>query len=887
MIDIYIYIQYWPRCSELPHCNVRPWFPALHHCGNRVAHCHCARSFGIPTPWHQTGHEYGHWVRDCGETGCCKTGFWATGKKLFSWTLCCLKRPDCLFSRVWCYLDSCTDVRSGLTFLPHHFASWKPLSSTIADVFMVLVSGMMQRFVIVIFFKSESCHHFVWCLPNIASISCAILPVRALQPTRRFFLLSLPRWRDGSMKLRKTWLGWAVFAPLSLHPPRAGNSGLKLGVAFEQVQGGKCRSRELWASTWLKKRSPTRFACTTVKFWMSCSILRSPSTLEEMMTWIPNILSAAPNAKCVLLRASNLHCTITKSMACERKNGSTSNQKFALGVSRLFTHPLGCVSTCAIDTIDVGNESMVCVNRLNQLAFSYLTTYEESTGSQRCGNIMDRFDPPHIIVNDFMFDELWHSSDLKGKKTMHGGTLLVNQHSLLGVSATSGLRSMNGLVARNPLKSTSTICSSTFSWMTRPRISKLLEHSFFGLRQSFMTIVSWLKILNFVTSLNMLIFLFCRISIFGISECRWPNWNVNGRDWSWASLLCQDVFWGLQRHARQGPTLSNQILVAWQRMSRREDAGGFYVVLYVFPTPEQGPYYVVHLYAGRRRPQDFHAHMTQLIGSCTESWASNIYVISIDTAISEDMNVHGEALWSFLLTAARAGRILGLLLGPPCETWSNARFAKLVDANGEELKGPRPLRSAAECWGIQGLSLAELQQIGVSNTLLLRGLWLCLPVAMTGGAVLLEHPAPATQMDRPAIWRTSLVLLYLREGWLFRRHTFKQGAFGAPGVKPTSLLYANNQIGNVLDEFAQPCNLDHLELLVGRDELGRFRTSRAKEYPDLLCRCFAISFWRHIGTLQLSTKTEAVDQLAAKLADISGRVDPTKEMKPDYQPTRW
>jgi hypothetical protein len=279
--------------------------------------------------------------------------------------------------------------------------------------------------------------------------------------------------------------------------------------------------------------------------------------------------------------------------------------------------------------------------------------------------------------------------------------------------------------------------------------------------------------------------------------------------------------------------------------------------------------------------------MTQLIGSCTESWASNIYVISIDTAISEDMNVHGEALWSFLLTAARAGRILGLLLGPPCETWSNARFAKLVDANGEELKGPRPLRSAAECWGIQGLSLAELQQIGVSNTLLLRGLWLCLPVAMTGGAVLLEHPAPATQMDRPAIWRTSLVLLYLREGWLFRRHTFKQGAFGAPGVKPTSLLYANNQIGNVLDEFAQPCNLDHLELLVGRDELGRFRTSRAKEYPDLLCRCFAISFWRHIGTLQLSTKTEAVDQLAAKLADISGRVDPTKEMKPDYQPMRW
>ena len=84
-------------------------------------------------------------------------------------------------------------------------------------------------------------------------------------------------------------------------------------------------------------------------------------------------------------------------------------------------------------------------------------------------------------------------------------------------------------------------------------------------------------------------------------------------------------------------------------------------------TPEQGPFYVVHLYAGRRREDDFHACMTELLHSSQQPWARNILAISMDTAIHESMNVHGDQLWGFLLSAAR----------PPCETWSNARFAVL------------------------------------------------------------------------------------------------------------------------------------------------------------------------------------------------------------------
>ena len=184
------------------------------------------------------------------------------------------------------------------------------------------------------------------------------------------------------------------------------------------------------------------------------------------------------------------------------------------------------------------------------------------------------------------------------------------------------------------------------------------------------------------------------------------------------------------------------------------------------PTPEQGPFYIIHLYAGRRCDRDFHYHMNCLLKEGNHAWATSVTVISLDTAIDEAMNVHSPKLWSWLLAAAEAGRILGFLLGPPCETWSSARHEIIEDVEGHPVKGPRPLRLADQCWGIEGLSLRELRQLSVGTCLLLRGLWLCVPIALSGGAVLLEHPAPPMQMDRPSIFRTGNITLLLREGWL-------------------------------------------------------------------------------------------------------------------------
>jgi hypothetical protein len=125
-------------------------------------------------------------------------------------------------------------------------------------------------------------------------------------------------------------------------------------------------------------------------------------------------------------------------------------------------------------------------------------------------------------------------------------------------------------------------------------------------------------------------------------------------------------------------------------------------------TPVQGPYFIIHLYAGRRRDDDFHAQMHALVEAGSVPWSAAITVISIDTAISDSMDGHSNRIWAFLLSAARSGRILALLLGPPCETWSSARYAELCDAAGNLLRGPRPLRSAETCWGLPGLSLSAI-----------------------------------------------------------------------------------------------------------------------------------------------------------------------------------
>ncbi len=74
--------------------------------------------------------------------------------------------------------------------------------------------------------------------------------------------------------------------------------------------------------------------------------------------------------------------------------------------------------------------------------------------------------------------------------------------------------------------------------------------------------------------------------------------------------------------------------------------------------------------------------------------------------------------------------MVAFLAGPPCETWSRARFQALDPESNFGKKGPRPLRSATELWGLPSLQLRQLMQILFGNTLLTFAIELAAAMAM-------------------------------------------------------------------------------------------------------------------------------------------------------------
>ena len=164
----------------------------------------------------------------------------------------------------------------------------------------------------------------------------------------------------------------------------------------------------------------------------------------------------------------------------------------------------------------------------------------------------------------------------------------------------------------------------------------------------------------------------------------------------------------------------------------------------------------MHLYSGRRRPNDFHAAVEGMLHHFQHL---DIRVLSIDTAVDPTLNVHDEKLWKFLTGIAREGRVLGLLQGPPCETWTAARHKQQVDSEGQDRRGPRPVRSAQDPWGLAMMSGSELEQVFVGNILLLKGLVLACLVTFNGGVTFLEHPSMPFQEEYASIWRLGLTCL--------------------------------------------------------------------------------------------------------------------------------
>eukprot|EP00435_Cladocopium_sp_Y103_P051685 s421_g16.t1 len=236
-------------------------------------------------------------------------------------------------------------------------------------------------------------------------------------------------------------------------------------------------------------------------------------------------------------------------------------------------------------------------------------------------------------------------------------------------------------------------------------------------------------------------------------------------------------------YATQADWLETLRQVRWRTLPPEQSVPYFNVVR------DRPHFLVVHLFSGRRRPNDLHHHLN--------AWAARrgvgITVLSLDTANSPSYGnlSYRSATWTELVRCYDQGLVTATMAGSPCETFSEARHHQTDDGEAaSELPQrplPRPLRSFARLLGLEGLRLRELYQLRAGSGFFLQVTLLMAYQLTRGGYFVSEHPAPPSRPERASIW-TSPWLALLRSHPDINLHVIPQWQFGATVPKPTGLL---------------------------------------------------------------------------------------------------
>ena len=309
------------------------------------------------------------------------------------------------------------------------------------------------------------------------------------------------------------------------------------------------------------------------------------------------------------------------------------------------------------------------------------------------------------------------------------------------------------------------------------------------------------------------------------------------------------------------------------------------------PAPVPGPvqrlaqqaYFVLHLFSGQRRPGDLQHELEKLQAQAPYP----AFVLSLDVAVDRQRGDLSRpefvAQW---LQLARQGRVLAVMGGPPCETWSVARYRPNTPRQGTAL--PRTLRSQQRPWGLLDLTERERTQVELGNALLRTQILFLYAAAAVGFAAVMEHPArPTWNPGAPSSWLLP-ELQHLSGLPGVDVVQLDQCTAGAPWRKPTTLL-AVNLPSLRLQVAALPgggrCSpaLGHVhQSLVGKAEDGTWRTAPAKTYPQGLCALLARSFHEHVaGALPHFFGFSPADvDIEPELAHLSVPID-------FYDPQSW
>ena len=274
-------------------------------------------------------------------------------------------------------------------------------------------------------------------------------------------------------------------------------------------------------------------------------------------------------------------------------------------------------------------------------------------------------------------------------------------------------------------------------------------------------------------------------------------------------------------------------------------AGFLWTACEEVPRPCTRHMIILHLFSGHRRAQDIPHYLADM---CSPDGV-HVTLVPVDIIFDpQRCDLSNKLVRDKWMFYAATGCVLGMIAGPPCETFTKARrlggIAGLVDGDG----GPRMIRSNCHPFGLPAMRSDEREHTHLSNVLLLFVHEMALELlAWEKRFFLKEHPAPPEEMteDLPSSWDIGSTKILAAHPQV-RLHTFAQGPLGAHSPKPTTFLLRGLE---TLENDLRRCSTHRMPapLQMGKGADRTYNTAVLKAYPPQLCLAISDSVKKHLA----------------------------------------
>lgn len=161
------------------------------------------------------------------------------------------------------------------------------------------------------------------------------------------------------------------------------------------------------------------------------------------------------------------------------------------------------------------------------------------------------------------------------------------------------------------------------------------------------------------------------------------------------------------------------------------------------------------------------------------------------------------------------------------------------------------VRTAARPQGLEALTIREVIQLTLANSLLLFAVRAFFAMVVCGRFAMIEHPASPEDISErwlATIWRLYIVEVLQKHPWV-QTTTILQGYYGAKNPKPTTLMFSCGNSISVTDLLRKHRATSVLPKALQMGRCGdEYATASLKNYAGGLCRAIALTLERWILT---------------------------------------